>query len=411
MFPFRKTPPSKLEVAKKTVSNAAHALIDAVPTEKIEDKFDDLKKSAVVVALQAAQVAHHAGEVAAHKLEEFQHAASAWGETASDAAHRASDSAHHAGETAAASAAARAHAARVAAQASAQVAREALQERAATLKDSAITLKSSLQERAAHEVKTRQVEAQNAKNAAEKIAEAEAEKAREKAGKVKAKLEAEAQNKKRDAEKIRAQLENEAQEEKLEVEAKIAKEAKIAQKAADVEIARLKSGNVEIQYADSASKWNWILLGLALGAALAILFAPTSGRRSRAAIKDRIGKVGDGAVDAVTATSDKVVDIAQRVEGLAHKVEAKLSADSATDDDQTVADRVRSVLGHHEVAKSLDRLNIDAVDGIVTLRGPLLDAATQQTLIAAVKGVPGVKEVVAEFLTDEPPANPATYAS
>jgi gas vesicle protein len=387
MFPFRKTPPSKIEVAKKTVSNAAHAIIEAVPTEKIEDKFDELKKSAAVVALHAAQVAHHAGEVAAHKLEELQHAAVEWGESAAGVAHRATDSAHHAGE---------------AATAKAQAAREVLHERAATLKDSAISLKSSLHDRASHESTVSKAEAQAAKHAAAQFAKNAADEAREEAEQ---KLADEVEEKQQEAKKLRKKLENKAREEKLEAEAKIAK------KTAEIDVPRLKTGNIEVEYAESGSKWSWILIGLAVGATLAILFAPTSGRRSRAAIKDRIGKVGDGAVDAATATSDKIVDIAQRVEGLAHKVEAKLSADSETDDDATVTDRVRSVLGHHEVAKSLDRLNINAVNGIVTLRGPLLDVASQEALVAAIKGVPGVKDVVTELLTDEPPANPANYAS
>jgi gas vesicle protein len=382
MFPFRKTPPSKLEVAKKSVTYAAHAIADVVPTDVIEEKFDDLKKAAVAVALHAAQVAHHASEVASQKLEDLQHAASAFGETASVAAHRASDSAQQASESAQATAAAKAKAAReaaLAAKESVLTTRDALQDRAATLLDTATALKSSLQERASHDLEAGKAGALTAKAAASKAAQQGADALGDKSDAVKAKF--------------------------------AGKKADVEEKIAAVQIPEIQDGHIQVEYTDTSSKWGWILLGLAVGAALALLFAPTSGRRSRAAIKDRLDKVSDGAVDAATSTSDKVVDIAHRVEGIAHKVEAKIASDSEGDDDSIIADRVRSVLGHHEVAKHIERINVDSADGVITLRGPIVDVATQDTIIAVVRTVAGVKDVISDFLTDEAPADPATYAS
>ncbi len=366
MFPFHKEPPSKVEIVKKGVSDAAHALLDAVPTEKIEDKLDDLKKTAAQVALHAAQVAHHAGEIAAHKVEDLQHSASALGETASSAAHQVTESA-----------AARAQAARE----SAQHAREALQERTASLKGSAASLKDNWHHRAANAAEDAQEEAREAAKVAEKTAKREAKEARAAA---------------------------EAAQDKVS-DKKAEREARARDKAREFD-----ESDLEIEVSETHSKWLWIVLGLAAGALLVFLLAPTTGRRRRAAIKDRLGKVSEGVTDAATAASDKAVDIAHRVEGLAHQIETKITADAgeaSSDDDTTITDRVRSVLGHHEVSQGMERLNIDCVDGIVTLRGPMLDEATQQTLIAAVKAVPGVQEVVADFLTDEEPANPSTYAS
>lgn len=390
MFPFcKKKPPSKVDVVKKTVSNAAHALVDAVPTEAIEDKLDDLKKTAAQVALHAAQAAYHAGEVAAHKLEEWQHSAEALGETASGAAQRASVSAHQAGESAAAAAAVKAKAAKeaaLAAKEAAQHAKDALQERAVGLKDSAASLRDSLQERVTHDVAARAKDARDAKADLENAAKEKAVAAAAKADDAKAFV----------ADK-KTKWDN--------------KKAQVADGLPELEDVKFKAPNIEVEYSDGSSKWQWILLGIALGALLAILFAPTSGRRSRAAIKDRLGKVGGGAADAATAASDKAIDIAHRVEGLAHKAEAKVAADTAAEDDATIADRVRSVLGHNDATKHLERLNIDCADGVVTLRGPLLDAQTIDTLLAAVKAIPGVKDVVSDFLVDEEPANPANYAN
>jgi gas vesicle protein len=406
MFPFRKkTPPTRVEVAKKAVSDAAHALI-AFPADMIEDKFDDLKKSAVGAALHAAQMAHHAGEVASHKLEELQHTASALGESASGAVHRTHDSAHAAGEGAAAAAAAKAKATREAAQA----AKESLQEKAGLLAGSAVAFKSAIHDRLSHDVEEGKDRAQDAKeDAGQKVEEAKSF-----FGKRKNDAQEAASEHVEEARSFFGKRKEDAQEAAAdkaeEAASRVAKKkAKAEAEIAAVEVPKLpkvKTGGVEVEYTDSSAKWAWILLGLAVGAVVALLFAPTTGRRSRAAIKDRLGKVTSGAADASKGTADKVVDIAHRVEGIAHKVETKLIADAEADDDSILADRVRSVLGHHEAAKAIERINVDSNNGVVTLRGPVVDQATQDTIVAAVKTVPGVKDVVSDFLIDTP-VNPA----
>ncbi len=183
-------------------------------------------------------------------------------------------------------------------------------------------------------------------------------------------------------------------------------EDRVAQAADDADF-----GSVSVQVADNSSKWLWLGVGLLAGGMVALLFAPSSGRRSRAAIKDRLGKVRHGATDAATAASDKAADIKNRAEGLAHKMEQKLSTDVEAEDDRTLVDRVRSALGHVEVLRHLERLNIDCAEGIITLRGPMMDAELQTIIEKAVRAVPGVKDVVSDFLPDEEPAEPANYAS
>lgn len=475
MFPFRK-PPTKLEIAKKSVSDAAHTLIDALPVAQIEDKFDDLKKSATLAAgaatIAAAGAAHHAGEVASHGLESLQSAASHLGEGVMGAAH----SAQSAGQSAAAVAAEKAGIAAAKASAATQSARDSLIEKTQTARETtqsaretlgeraktAAAFTGNLRERAAHDFAVGGKEARNAKEVAQKAAEREASAAKARAAAIEAKKQAKLLDKEADfaqkeadktasqakAAALKAAREAEAAQEQARTEAQnqaeqvaraiaeqegaVAAEArelsdKAAKKAAKAEAkaaARAREEEEiienrvekvakpvstldenesefgEIQVKESGSNFGWILLGLAIGAVLALLLAPTSGRRSRAAIKDRLGKVGDGAVDATTATADKAVDIAQRVEGLTHKIEAKLAADGEGDDDGTIADRVRSILGHHEAAKGIERLNIDCADGVVTLRGAAVDAETQETLLTAVRTVPGVKDVVADFLDE-----------
>lgn len=424
MFPFRE-PPTKAELVKKSVSDAAHALLDAVPSE-LEEKFDDLKKTAMQVALQASQVAQHAGEVAAHKIEELGHAAASLGENATETAHHTAQDARESAASARNSAALAA-ATSAAAAARAQAARESLQERAATLKDSALSLKDSalaakesLQGRAQNDLAAGKDEAARAKAVAKQLAARQAQTARDKAHKLatqtaqsgavardKAQAQAEKLVAKKDELADDARAKTEAVQDQARAAAALAAKKVAKTKANSDDAIERPNGPTEIELSEGPSKLLWVLVGLALGAALMILFAPTSGRRSRAVIKDRLGKVGDGATDAATAASDKAVDIAQRVEGLASTVEAKLAADGEGDDDATIADRVRSTLGHHELARTLERLNVECADGIVTLRGPMMDAATQQSILSAVQAVPGVKQARCDVLLDEPPANPA----
>lgn len=446
MFPFRQ-PPSKLEIAKKGVSDAAQSVLEAIPTTQIEEKLQELKKSAALAATAATGAAHHAGEIASQKLGELQ-------SSAQSVAH----SAHLAGQNAAAVAGTKASDASQNVRESAATARETLGEKVKT----AVTFK----ERLAQDFKVGGKESQNAKAVALQAAEREAEALKARAAAVEAKkqardlekaadsaqkeaeltasqakqaalkaaeelkaaekaareqAQAEAEKAEREARALlEAKAEEQAEDAKLEVKSALESERvaeKISKKAAKAQAKALaqaekarnktereflsrddnEAESGEIQIADSGSKWAWILLGLALGAVLALLLAPTSGRRSRAAIKDRLGKVSDGVVDAATSTSDKAVDIAQRVDGLAHKVEAKMAADSEGEDDATIADRVRSTLGHHDIAKTIERLNIDCIEGVVTLRGPHLEAAQHDAILTAVKTIPGVKDVIADF--------------
>ncbi len=77
----------------------------------------------------------------------------------------------------------------------------------------------------------------------------------------------------------------------------------------------------------------WLIVGGAVfvGAALIYFFKPGSGRRSRAAIKDRLAKVKDDAVDKVTGASDAApaasqeTVITRRAEDLSHRTDEKLA--------------------------------------------------------------------------------------
>jgi ElaB/YqjD/DUF883 family membrane-anchored ribosome-binding protein len=151
----------------------------------------------------------------------------------------------------------------------------------------------------------------------------------------------------------------------------------------------------------SSEKWLWLAIGIAIGAVIGVLLAPTSGRRSRALIRDKFTKGGHLASDFGADAAGKVVDASRRAQGLAHNVQDKLSGAADEADDNTIADRVRTALGENPASAGLERLNVDCVDGIVTLRGPVVTAVQQSAIESIVYGVKGVREVRSELLVED----------
>lgn len=161
----------------------------------------------------------------------------------------------------------------------------------------------------------------------------------------------------------------------------------------------------EVVITDDSQKWLWLAAGVLLGVVVGILLAPASGRRNRALLRDKAVKGAHKAEDLGEAAARKARDLSNRAEGVAHKVSekvgSKFSGDSDTADDITIADRVRTALGRLPEAQMLERINIDSNDGVVTLRGPVVDTSTQAAIMAAVGQVAGVREVISDLLIED----------
>lgn len=163
---------------------------------------------------------------------------------------------------------------------------------------------------------------------------------------------------------------------------------------------------IQIHTEETSSRWLWIGVGILAGAALALLLAPSSGRRSRALISDKLGDAKKGAGALGGAAVGKIGDIKRRTEGAIHN---RFPGGEDDADDNTIADRVRTTLGEAPATRNLDRLNVDCADGLVTLRGPLADAELQAEIEAVVRAVKGVKEVKLDLLTDESESDAPTF--
>src|SRR5690606_38997669 len=124
----------------------------------------------------------------------------------------------------------------------------------------------------------------------------------------------------------------------------------------------------------------------AAGALAAWLFDPQSGRRRRAVARDRIRSRVKRLDEAARVAA---IDLRNRTTGTIASVRSLATGDDDVDDD-VLAARVRATLGR--VVSHPRAVDVSANDGIVTLRGPVLEHEVA-SLLRAVRGVRGVKAV------------------
>lgn len=268
---FRKNPPTKLEIAQKAVSNAAHSLLESAPTERLLD-FKN----------QALDVLAHTGENVAAKIENARHSAEEFRKKADEDV-----------ETGVQTAQTRALAAKKAAEIAIKAADKAARDAKAKADAHIQQLQTQLSARKG------ELEQQEAR------------------------LEDEAQ-------RLQAQTEAQIKAEQSERE-KIAKNAKPADNATIYEDEAIE---VHVRHSQPGGS-PLILIGVALiiGAALVYLFAPGSGRRSRAALKDKLDQLKDSATtkgkelaaraeDAKNDASEKVAQTAEKASESIEKTES-----------------------------------------------------------------------------------------
>ena len=125
----------------------------------------------------------------------------------------------------------------------------------------------------------------------------------------------------------------------------------------------------------------------ALGAGLMYFFDPRQGARRRALLKDAFVRVSNDACHAADVTSR---DLRNRFQGLKAEISSYFSGSSAPASDEQLLARIRSHLGR--VSSHPRAIEVQARDGRVTLRGPVL-AAEAQRVFDCVRNVCGVRHV------------------
>lgn len=139
-----------------------------------------------------------------------------------------------------------------------------------------------------------------------------------------------------------------------------------------------------------------VIVGVALGGALAYLADPDRGRRRRALARDQVVRASRKTRDALDATAR---DVANRTRGIAAAARGRLSRQHV--DDEHLVERVRAKLGR--VCSHPRAIDIEAVNGEITLRGPILSSEVGAVLstAGAVRGVRSVNSQLDAHETSE----------
>lgn len=131
-----------------------------------------------------------------------------------------------------------------------------------------------------------------------------------------------------------------------------------------------------------------LLIGGAIGAALAYFLDPSRGASRRNKTVDQFGSKFGQASSSAASTAGYTAGQVQGVmrENVPHR------RDNPNPDDLTLRDRIESEI-FRDPKTSRQEMNIDVVDGVVELRGELPSQSAIDDLIARVKNIPDVKGV------------------
>src|SRR6266496_4603140 len=135
----------------------------------------------------------------------------------------------------------------------------------------------------------------------------------------------------------------------------------------------------------SMNKGVALIGGVGLGAALMYMFDPDRGKRRRALVQDKVTAAEHKAEE---LAGKMTRDVRNRIYGTAAEIKSLFSREEVSDD--ILVARVRSKLGRHPVHDGA--LNVTANNGIITLRGPVLNDELPRVLrsVRFVRGVRGI---------------------
>ena len=130
-----------------------------------------------------------------------------------------------------------------------------------------------------------------------------------------------------------------------------------------------------------------LLVGAATGSALMFMLDPATGRRRRALMRDQMTRATRKARDGADAAAR---DLVSRAGGVAAATRGRVTETAVSD--ETVIARVRAKLGR--VSTHPRAIDVDAHDGEVILRGPVLSSERGRVAgaVAGVRGVRGVRD-------------------
>jgi hypothetical protein len=141
----------------------------------------------------------------------------------------------------------------------------------------------------------------------------------------------------------------------------------------------------------------WFGLGVGVAVAALTLFDPRRGAARRAQLRDQALSRGRALA---SQARRHAIDLGRRAQGAVHEARARLEAGAVPD--HVLAERVRAQLGRP--VSHPGALEVEVHAGCVEVRGPIL-ADEAQDLLARIRRVPGVKDVIDRLELHETPGN------
>ena len=138
-----------------------------------------------------------------------------------------------------------------------------------------------------------------------------------------------------------------------------------------------------------------IVVSVGVGAALALMFDPQGGGRRRALVRDKMVRASRKTREGL---DDVARDVTNRTRGIAAAARGRFSEREV--DDEQLLERVRAKLGR--VSSHPRAIDVKAIDGEVTLYGPILSREVDNVL-SAVASVRGVQSVINELEPHDSP--------
>jgi hypothetical protein len=146
--------------------------------------------------------------------------------------------------------------------------------------------------------------------------------------------------------------------------------------------------------------WVTLLGGAGLGVGAMYYLDPSLGAQRRAHARDQVRRVPRALQDSAAVTAR---DLKNRTAGFISEARGRLTEGAVQDD--VLSGRVRSKLGF--LVRHPSSIQVDAHDGLVTLRGAVLADEIEQ-LVRGMRAVRGVKEVDNQLeVHDNPGSVPA----
>jgi osmotically-inducible protein OsmY len=129
------------------------------------------------------------------------------------------------------------------------------------------------------------------------------------------------------------------------------------------------------------------MAGAALGATVMYFCDPHRGRARRADLEQKAARAARQGGHEI---AKKAEDLLNRAKGAVAKADAALERSEEVVDDDVIADRVRSGMGH--ITEHASAIQTEVVNGVVALRGTV-SPDKHRNLVDEILAVPGVKGV------------------